>query len=207
MILTSNYESWKAKPLFIRPVSISEDKGESASYKGETRRDLAWQKDFNEPSSDKVSFVFDDQSAIREYVKFYYNDVLIRYDAEELFKSLDNHVILDYEPSDKFSARHIIAAYFELLLGEDVYEATSEGTSICFVSRPKDIKPCLESVIRATHKIKGFKSLRAWYLNEQIKVLQKKAAICQMSFEPTDCIKQKISLLKQVATFIESCEK
>ena len=58
----------------------------------------------------------------RYYVQEYWNQVLSKLDPEEIYDELDYSTLLNYESNTKFCHRHIVAAWFEILLDESVPE-------------------------------------------------------------------------------------
>lgn len=86
---------------------------------------------------------------------------------EEVYQKLDNSILLCYESNDKFCHRHIVAAWFEILLDVNVPEKKANGDKIEGVERPTYIKQYSEDVMRCSRNMKGFNSLRALYLFEK----------------------------------------
>ena len=95
-------------------------------------------------------------------------------DPEKVFRELDNSVLLCYEPNTEFCHRHIVAAWFEILLEEYVPEVKFTD-HLELVSRPEYIKEYLEAIIRKSVNMGNYKSLRAWYLFEKSEELEAKA--------------------------------
>lgn len=44
------------------------------------------------------------------YVEHYYEQVLLKLDPEEIYRELDNSILLCYEENTEFCHRHIVAA-------------------------------------------------------------------------------------------------
>lgn len=86
---------------------------------------------------------------------------------EEVYQKLDNSILLCYESNDKFCHRHIVAAWFEILLDVNVPKQKANGDKIEEVERPTYIKLYLEDAMRCNRNMKGFNSLRALYLFEK----------------------------------------
>lgn len=105
----------------------------------------------------------------------YWNQVLSKLDPEKVFRGLDNSVLLCYESNTEFCHRHIVAAWFEILLGVKVPEQKAKDYQIEEIDRPEYIKQYLEAVMRLNKNMRGFKSLRALYLFEKGEKLEAKA--------------------------------
>lgn len=73
-------------------------------------------------------------------------------------------VLLCYEDASEFCHRHIVAAWFHLLLDKDVPEVKIENGRIVKVARPEYIEEELENIMRESLNMRGFTSLRALYL-------------------------------------------
>lgn len=103
----------------------------------------------------------------RYYVQEYWNQVLQKLNPEEVYQKLDNSILLCYESNDKFCHRHIVAAWFEILLDVNVPEQKASGDKIEEVERPTYIKQYSEDAMRCNRNMKRFNSLRALYLFEK----------------------------------------
>ena len=74
--------------------------------------------------------------------------VLKNLDANEVFKKLNNKILLCYENNMEFCHRHIVAAWLELELDTTVPEiVTDKFGNMTIVNRPDWIKEMLENVI------------------------------------------------------------
>ena len=58
----------------------------------------------------------------REYAEIYYNEVLKILDAKEMYKKLDNSILLCWEKSRVFCHRRLVARWFEIELGIKIKE-------------------------------------------------------------------------------------
>ena len=56
----------------------------------------------------------------RYYIEEYYKQVLSKLDPERVYRKLDNSTLLCYEDPDDFCHRHVVAAWFNLLLGNTI---------------------------------------------------------------------------------------
>ena len=171
MICTSSYGDFKSN--IYSKYSISGNRGVDAGYEGKCYPALApnvsfwrkWEKNIGNKSFEENT---------RFYIQEYWRQVLSKLDPEKVFKELDNSVLLCYEPNIEFCHRHIVAAWFEILLGEYVPEVKYTD-HIEIVSRPKYVKEYLDDAMRIKRNMKGFDSLRALYLFEKSEKLVAKA--------------------------------
>lgn len=171
MICTSSYNDFKTN--IYSKYSISGNRGVDAGYEGKCYPALApkigfWKEWKN--NIGKVSF----EENTKFYIKEYWNQVLSKLDPEKVFRELDNSILLCYESNMEFCHRHIVAAWFEILLEEYVPEVKFTD-HLELVSRPEYIKEYLEEIIRKSVNMGNFKSLRAWYLFEKSEELESKA--------------------------------
>ena len=93
-------------------------------------------------------------------------------------------MLLCYEPNTEFCHRHIVAAWFEILLDEYVPEVKFSD-HIETVSRPFYVKCFLEDAMKYNRDMRGFKSLRALYLFEKAELYEENGyhatAVCLKS--------------------------
>ena len=172
MISTSSYKNWNSDK--YRTYSISGDRGRDASYSGDCYLDLAPRKKFWRVWKDNRGKISDEENN-RFYVQEYWNQVLSKLDPEKVYRELDNSVLLCYEDNDLFCHRHIVAYWFEILLGVDVFEEKANDYDIEIVDRPEYIKQYLEDAMRNNRNLRGFNSLRALYLFEKGEELEQLA--------------------------------
>ena len=171
MICTSSYNDFKTN--IYSKYSISGNRGVDAGYKGKCYSALApkigfwreWEENIHKKSFEENT---------KFYIQEYWNQVLSKLDPEKVFRELENSVLLCYEPNTEFCHRHIVAAWFEILLEEYVPEVKFTD-HLELVSRPEYIKEYLEEIIRKSVNMGNFKSLRAWYLFEKSEELEAKA--------------------------------
>jgi hypothetical protein len=168
MIYTSSYKNWNGGTYYCR--SISGDRGKDANYEGECYPDLAPKKEFWRKWKNNRGIIPEEENNMY-YIEEYYKQVLKELDVSKVFRELNNKTLLCYEDNMEFCHRHIVAAWFELLLNEDVQEVKSyyEGTQfkVEYLDKPKYIKEYLEIVIKKNKNMKGFNSLGALYLFEK----------------------------------------
>lgn len=164
MILTGNYKSFENE--HFRTISISMDRGKSAGFIGECYLDLAPKKEFWRTWKDNIGVISEEENT-KYYVEHYYDEVLKKLDPEKVYQDLDNKILLCYEDSMEFCHRHLVSAWIELLLGQDVDEATIKNMEIKVVEKPAYIKDMLEECMKKANNMKGFNSLRALYLFEK----------------------------------------
>lgn len=172
MISTSSYKNWNSDK--YRTYSISGDRGRDVSYSGDCYLDLAPRKKFWRVWKDNRGKISDEENN-RFYVQEYWNQVLSKLDPEKVYRELDNSVLLCYEDNDLFCHRHIVAYWFEILLGVDVFEEKANDYDIEIVDRPEYIKQYLEDAMRNNRNLRGFNSLRALYLFEKGEMLEQLA--------------------------------
>ena len=151
MIYTSSYKDFKSDK--YRLVSISKDKGASYidengnPYDKECYLALAPKRDFFKQwriLKEEVSF----EESTLFYMRHFYDEVLLPLDPKQVYKDLNHSVLLCYEDSSDFCHRHIVAAWFELLLGFEIPEVKIVDNQMTFVERPKYIKNYLENIIK-----------------------------------------------------------
>ena len=75
----------------------------------------------------------------------------------------------------QFCHRHIVAAWFEILLGIEVPEMKAKDYKVVQVSRPEYIKEYLEEVMRLNRDMHGFKSLISLFLYEKAEKCEEQA--------------------------------
>ena len=136
----------------LKTYAISGNRGKDAkNYHGLCYPALAPKKDFWKVWHDNIDVISQEKNN-RYYIREYWNQVLIYLDPKEVFKELDGSVLLCYEPNTEFCHRHIVSAWFELLLGVSVPEikVTRRG-KIYRLSRPEYIKEYLYNEIFRIH--------------------------------------------------------
>lgn len=171
MISTSSYHDWKSDKFIT--YSISGNRGKDANYQGRCYPELAPKFSFWKQWHDNIGKVSDEENN-RYYVQEYWNQVLQKLDPEEVYEKLDNSILLCYESNTDFCHRHIVAAWFEILLDVKVPEQKAKEDEVEEVEKPAYIKKYLEEAMRNNRNMRGFNSLRALYLfekREKLKVL------------------------------------
>lgn len=164
MICTSSYNDWQSDK--YTTYSISGNRGKDANYQGRCYPKLATKLSFWKIWHDNIGNVSEEENN-RYYIQEYWNQVLSKLDPEQVYRELDNSVLLCYEENTEFCNRHILAAWFEILLGINVPETKAKDYEIEEAERPIYIKKYLEDAMRYNRNMKGFKSLRALYLLEK----------------------------------------
>ncbi|MBD9074938.1 hypothetical protein EGP91_02895 [bacterium] len=190
MISTSSYNDWKIDKYIT--YSISGDRGKGVNYQGRCYPELAPKFSFWKQWHDNIGKVSEEENN-RYYVQEYWNQVLQKLNPKEVYQKLDNSILLCYESNDKFCHRHIVAAWFEILLGVKVPEQKAKEDEVEEVERPAYIKQYLEDVMRCNRNMKGFNSLRALYLFEKKTKLK---ALENESSEYDDSFKEEIYNLR-----------
>ena len=146
MISTSSHNDWQSDK--YRTYSISGNRGKDANYQGKCYPELA----------PKLSFW-----------KVWHNNI------GKISEEENNRYYVQEEPNTEFCHRHIVAAWFEILLGVKVPELKAKDYQIEETDRPEYIKEYLEDAMRLNRNMRGFKSLRALYLFEKGENLEAKA--------------------------------
>lgn len=170
MICTSSYNDWQSDK--YRTYSISGNRGKDANYQGKCYPELAPKLSFWKIWHDNIGKISEEENN-RYYVQEYWNQVLSKLDPEKVFRDLDYSVLLCYEPNTGFCHRHIVAAWFEILLGIKVPEMKAKDYQTEETDRPEYIKQYLDDAMRLNRNMRGFKSLRALYLYEKGERLDK----------------------------------
>ena len=116
MIYTSSYDQINCKN--YETYSISGDRGKMKNYDGKCYPVLAPKLSFFKIWHSNIGIIKEEENN-KFYIEEYYKQVLSQLDPEEVYKKLDNSILLCYEPSDKFCHRFIVAAWFEIFL--DIY--------------------------------------------------------------------------------------
>lgn len=168
MVYTSSYDCVSE---INNTYSISGNRGVSAGYYGDCYPSLAPKKEFWNVFHNNIGVIpFEDN--VKFYVTEYWKHVLSKLDPSEVYKELDGSVLLCYERSDEFCHRHIVAAWFELLLNIHVPEVVVDNYKLKEVSRPDYIFKYLDEAMRTDRDMKGFNSLMALYYYEKSEKLE-----------------------------------
>ena len=144
MIFTSSYDKCNTKD--YKTYSISKDKGVDANYNGDYFLDLAPKESFFRIWKNNRGIVPFDENT-KYYVNEFYNQILKNLDPKEVYQKLDNSILLCYENNLDFCHRHLVAAWFELLLGVEVFEVVVNGLEYEIVDKPSYIKDYLKEVM------------------------------------------------------------
>lgn len=165
MITTSSYKDFNTK--IYSSVSISKDRGKDAGYEGTCYLELAPKEEFFRVWKNNRGVISEDENT-RYYVEEYYKQVLSKLDPEEVYRKLEFKTLLCYEDSDEFCHRHLVAAWFNLLLGDTikpVCEVKMEDDKLVVVGDcSSKYEELLETVIKKNERMCGFSSVRARYL-------------------------------------------
>lgn len=172
MISTSSYDNWQSDK--YETYSISGNRGKDVNYQGKCYPKLAPKKSFFETWHNNIG-VLQEEENNRYYVQEYWNQVLSKLDPEQVYRELDNSVLLCYESNTEFCHRHIVAAWFEILLDVTVPEKKAKDFEIENIDKPSYIKEYLDEAMRKNRNMRGFKSLRALYLFEKGEKLESEA--------------------------------
>lgn len=201
MIRTSNYKNFKYSP--FKTISISGDRGKSENYVGEYYYELAPRLSFWKIWHDNIGLVKEEANN-RFYIEEYYKQVLSELDPERVYKDLADSILLCYEDNDQFCHRHIVAAWFELILNKQIEEVALVNGEIVRVDRPEYIKDMLETAIKNNKDMKGFNSLYALYLSESAQKLESKAQELEKNGKPAKRYKKAARYLKGASFDVEN---
>lgn len=175
MINTSSYSKIDFKK--YSACSISRDKGKDAGFEGIYYPDLAPKKEFWRIWKDNRGKISEEENN-RYYIEEYYKQVLSKLDPDVVYKELGEAILLCYEDSSEFCHRHIVAAWFNLLLGnsiEPVTDISIVDDNVEVVDAASRYMDILEDVIRSNEKMCGFTSVRARYLFDKGEQLEELA--------------------------------
>lgn len=191
MISTSSYENWETDK--YDTYSISGNRGKDANYQGKSYPKLAPKLSFWKVWHDNIGVISEEEN-IKYYIKEYWEQVLSKLNPEEVYRELDYSILLCYESNMEFCHRHIVAAWFEILLGIKIPEVKIINGQIVQVERPKYIKQYLEEIMKCNINMRGFNSLRALYLFEkgeklesEANKLEEKTGKCYDNYRQTAC--------------------
>lgn len=144
MIYTSSYKTCNFSK--YETYSISGDRGKSVNYNGKCYSALAPKLLFWKIWHDNIGKISEEENN-KYYVEEYWKQVLSKLNPEEVYRILDNSILLCYETNTEFCHRHIVAAWFEIMLGIKIPEIKSINYEIEEISRPEYIRNYLEDTI------------------------------------------------------------
>lgn len=145
MIYTSSHKDWNNTDL-CKTYAISGNRGKDANWTGDCYPKLAPKREFWKVWHDNIGKISEEDNN-KYYIEEYYKQVLSKLDPEEVYKELNNSVLLCYEDYTEFCHRHIVAAWFELKLGVTIREVIATETHLYQVSHPGYIKKYLEEIM------------------------------------------------------------
>lgn len=119
MICTSKHNEFLNKN--YDTYTISGNRGKDANYEGKCYPKLAPKLSFWEIWHDNIGTIPEEENN-KYYIREYYKQVLSKLDPNQVYKELDNSILLCYEKNEEFCHRHIVSAWFEILLGTEVPE-------------------------------------------------------------------------------------
>lgn len=143
MIYTGNYRNCLQGNL----VSISGDRGKEAFYNGRCFPSLAPKLSFWKIWHNQIGKISEEENN-RFYIEQYYEQVLKKLDAAEVYSALDECILLCYEESFDFCHRHIVAFWLEQELQIEVPEIKIKENKIEIGKRPQWIKEVLCEVMK-----------------------------------------------------------
>ena len=164
MIGTSSHRGWQSS--LYKTYSISGEHSKNEVYQGRSVPELFPKESFEKQWQKNLKNVSKEENE-RFYVQEYWEQVLSKLDPESMYRELDYSILLCNEQNSEFCHRHIVAAWFEILLGVKVPEMIASGVHTSQVPRPEYIKGYLEDAMRLNRNMRGFTSLRALHLFEK----------------------------------------
>lgn len=201
MIYTSSHKNCNTNVL--KTYAISGNKGKDVNYQGDTYPKLAPKLSFWKIWHDNIGKVSEEENN-KYYIEHYYNEVLSKLDPEEIYKELNNSILLCYEDNEEFCHRHIVAAWLELLLGIEVPEVKIDGLCIEGIVRPEYIKEYLEEYMKKNLSMHRFNSLQAAYIFRRSEELIEKANKLELETGKCyDILRQEACLMRCDADQIE----
>lgn len=171
MIYTSSHSNFKLDNQ--RTVAISGNRGKDAGYVGECYPDLAPKLSFWKTWHDNIGIIPEEENN-KYYIEEYYKQVLSKLNIDKVYNDLDGAVLLCYENYNEFCHRHIVAAWFELVLDRVIPEIIINDKITDVVEAPLYIKDYLQEIMINNLDMKGFSSLNALYLYNKGKELEEK---------------------------------
>lgn len=171
MIYTSSHNNFKLSNQ--RTVSISGNRGKDVGYVGECYPDLAPKLSFWKIWHNNIGIIPEEENN-KYYIEEYYKQVLSKLNIDKVYNDLDGAVLLCYENYNEFCHRHIVAAWFELVLDRVIPEIIINDKITDVVEVPAYIKEYLEEIMINNLDMKGFNSLHALYLYNKGKELEEK---------------------------------
>lgn len=172
MLRTSSHDAFKSDK--YATYAISGNRGKDVNYQGKCYPELAPKLSFWKIWHDNIGKISKEEND-RYYVNEYWKQVLSELDPEDVYGQLNYSILLCYESNTEFCHRHIVAAWFEILLGVKILEVKAKDYQIEETEKPEYIKQYLEDAMRLNRNMRGFKSLRALYLFEKGEKLEAKA--------------------------------
>lgn len=199
MISTCSYSNYESDAFKV--FSISGDKGASVGFNGNYYKSLAPKKDFWTVWHNNIGVISEAEN-LKYYVTEYYKQCLSVLNPEEVYRELDNSILLCYEPSLVFCHRDIVAAWFKLFLGIEIPEVKVVGFRIIEQQR-FDVTNILEEVIRENTDLKGFECIQAYYMFEKSNKLDDEAYELEKLGKESDSLRNQACFLRCDADMLE----
>ena len=172
-IYTSNFENYAN----YKGLSMARTEDKPKDYRGKTIRELVPKKS----TLDDMS-ICPDPEHMQAYIKKYYESTIRHLDPGIVIMKLrEESVLLGPEDPHDFSPRHIVAAWLELLYGQEIREvaSTSDG-KLNVLPRNKyfnTIKTALEILLKNDMDMHGYTSIAAAHAYEQAKKIADKEGL------------------------------
>lgn len=146
MVYTGSFDRFDPGKDEFETYSIALDNGSRAGYTGKAyKRLLPKYYVYNEWKKNRKHMPKREADEI--FIKRYYETTLEGLNPQQVHDDLDESLILCYEDYSKFSYRHIVSAWLELTLGEDVPEIEMIEGEGFILNKPKYIKAILGNIM------------------------------------------------------------
>ena len=129
-----------------------------------------------------------------EFITLYYKEILSKLDPEKIYQELDNSVLVG--ANNDYCHRFIIAEWFKLFLDVNVPDVIIDDDYFKIIMGPGNIREHLERAIKETIDLKGYRSIRAYQLSENAKL------VAELSFGDEEVL-EYANALKQQASSVE----
>ncbi len=174
MIYTSNYDNISQENFKGKILSISGDRGKRKRYSGECYSKLAPRRDFWDKWFANIGNIPEEENT-KYYIREYYDQVLANLNVDQEHRELNEKILICYEDENTFCHRQIVAAWFELFLGERVPEIKENGDIVVDVTNRQFVKDYLESYIKSKIDMRGFESINAVHIYNKGEKIEKYA--------------------------------
>ena len=194
MISTSSYKNYNSDKYMVN--AIDDRNPNYPIYKDLFYSDVSKEVYVNNMNN------LSDEDNKKRLISTYYKEVLSKLDPVEVYKYLDNSVILSEEDSQELSNRYMVACWLELFLNVTIDEIKVNDYAIERIDRPTYIKEYLEDIIRSSLDMGDFKSLMAYFYYQKGENLEQQANLVEDKMKAND-MKKEANALRDNAFEIE----